>query len=118
VGFDCEPSFSSGEVLCRRARVPSEVERSEPKGNLDGFFARLHDSQQNEGRLKSGRKTYPVKKGWEQDSPGEQLLFSEGFQVVETAFEVFPDDSIHVHKNTHDLHDEKVRALHTPCDSC
>lgn len=27
-----------------------KVERSEPKGNLDGFLARLHDSQQNEGR--------------------------------------------------------------------
>jgi hypothetical protein len=26
-----------------------KVERSEPKGNLDGFLARLHDSQQNEG---------------------------------------------------------------------
>ena len=27
-----------------------KVERSEPKGNLDGFLARLHDSEQNEGR--------------------------------------------------------------------
>lgn len=27
-----------------------KVERSEPKGNLDGFLARLHDSQKNEGR--------------------------------------------------------------------
>jgi hypothetical protein len=44
------PSFSSGEVLCRRARVQSQVERSEPEGNLDGFLARLHDSQKNEGQ--------------------------------------------------------------------
>jgi hypothetical protein len=44
------PSFSSGEVLCRRARVQSQVERSEPEGNLDGFLARLHNSEQNEGR--------------------------------------------------------------------
>jgi hypothetical protein len=44
------PSFSSGEVLCRRARVQSQVERSEPKGNLDGFLARLHHSPQNEGK--------------------------------------------------------------------
>ena len=26
-----------------------KVERSEPKGNLDGFLARLHASEQNEG---------------------------------------------------------------------
>ena len=31
-----------------------KVERSEPKGNLDGFLARLHDSQQNEGRKTVG----------------------------------------------------------------
>jgi len=43
LGLDCVPSFSSGEVLCGRARVQSQVERSEPKGNLDGFLARLHD---------------------------------------------------------------------------
>jgi hypothetical protein len=49
-GFDCVPSFSSGEFLCRRARVQSQVERSEPEGNLDGFLARLHHSQQNEGK--------------------------------------------------------------------
>ncbi len=27
-----------------RARVQSQVERSEPEGNLDGFLVRLHDS--------------------------------------------------------------------------
>jgi len=27
-----------------------KVERNEPKGNLDGFLARLHHSQRNEGR--------------------------------------------------------------------
>jgi hypothetical protein len=27
-----------------------KVERSEPKGNLDGFLARLHHSPQNEGK--------------------------------------------------------------------
>jgi hypothetical protein len=50
LGFDCVPSFLSGEALCRRARVQSEVERSEPEGNLDGFVARLHHSLKNEGR--------------------------------------------------------------------
>ena len=49
-GFDCVPSFHSGEVVSRRARVQSQVERSEPEGNLDGFLARLQDSQKNEGR--------------------------------------------------------------------
>lgn len=44
------PSFHSGEVVSRRARVQSQVERSEPEGNLDGFLARLHDSRQNEGK--------------------------------------------------------------------
>lgn len=34
----------SGEVVSRRARVQSQVERSEPESNLDGFLARLHDS--------------------------------------------------------------------------
>ena len=49
--FDSVPSFSSGGVLSRGARVQSQVERSEPKGNLDGFLVRLHRSQRNEGRL-------------------------------------------------------------------
>ena len=49
-GFDCVPSFHSGEGLSRRARVQSQVERSEPEGNLEGFLARLHHSQQNEGK--------------------------------------------------------------------
>jgi hypothetical protein len=48
LGFDCVPSFHSG--VSRRARVQSQVERSEPEGNLDGFLARLHDSRQNEGK--------------------------------------------------------------------
>lgn len=34
----------------RKARVQSQVERSEPKGNLDGFLARLHSQQRNEGK--------------------------------------------------------------------
>jgi len=51
LGFDCVPSFSSGEGECRRARVQSEVERSEPKGNLDGFLARLHRFSANEGKV-------------------------------------------------------------------
>jgi len=50
LGFDCVPSFHSGEVVSRRARVQSQVERSEPEGNLDGFLARLHDSRQHEGK--------------------------------------------------------------------
>jgi hypothetical protein len=55
LGFDCVPSFHSGEVVSRRARVQSQVERSEPKGNLDGFLARLHDSRQNEGKVSLSR---------------------------------------------------------------
>lgn len=39
---------SRREVLCRRARVQSPVERSEPKGNFDGLLARLRHSPQNE----------------------------------------------------------------------
>jgi hypothetical protein len=50
LGFDCVPSFRSGEVLSRRATVQSQVERSEPKGNLDGFLDRLHREQKNEGK--------------------------------------------------------------------
>lgn len=48
------PSFHSGEVVSRRARVQSQVERSEPEGNLDGFLVRLHDSQKNEGMERRG----------------------------------------------------------------
>jgi hypothetical protein len=51
LGFDCVPSFHSGEVVSRRARVQSQVERSEPEGNLDGFLARLHSSSANEGKV-------------------------------------------------------------------
>src|SRR5208283_1740350 len=58
LGFDCVPSFHSGEVVSRRARVQSQVERSEPEGNLDGFLARLHDSPQNEGK-----QTEPISEG-------------------------------------------------------
>ena len=46
--------IASGEALCRRARVQSQVERSEPKGNLDGFLAGLHSSQANEGETIRG----------------------------------------------------------------
>jgi hypothetical protein len=42
-GFDCVPSFSSGEVVSKRARVQSRSSGCEPKGNLDGFLARLQD---------------------------------------------------------------------------
>ncbi len=31
--------FHRGEVFSRRARVQSQVERSEPEDNLDGFLA-------------------------------------------------------------------------------
>jgi len=51
--LDRMPLFSSG-VLRRRARVQSQVERSEPKGNLDGFLAGLHRLPQNEGQAASG----------------------------------------------------------------
>ena len=49
-GFDCVSSFHSGGYLVRRARVQSQVEGSEPKGNLDGFLACLHRSHRNEGK--------------------------------------------------------------------
>ena len=39
LAFDRVPSFYSGEVLSRRARVQSQVDRSEPESNLDGFLA-------------------------------------------------------------------------------
>jgi hypothetical protein len=35
-----------------------KVERSEPKGNLDGFLARLHDSQKNEGKSPKSKETF------------------------------------------------------------
>jgi hypothetical protein len=51
---------SSASIECLRfiaekfwadlARVQSQVERSEPWGNLDGFLAGLHHSRKNEGR--------------------------------------------------------------------
>ena len=34
----------------KRARVQSQVERSEQEGNLDGFLARLHSFSANEGK--------------------------------------------------------------------
>jgi hypothetical protein len=37
------PSFSSGEVVSKRARVQSRSSECEPEGNLDGFLARLQD---------------------------------------------------------------------------
>jgi hypothetical protein len=36
--------------LANVVSTQSLVERNEPKGNLDGFLAPLHDSEQNEGR--------------------------------------------------------------------
>jgi hypothetical protein len=39
-----------------------KVERSEPKGNLDGFLARLHDSEQNEGGDRAGYRPFPFRK--------------------------------------------------------
>ena len=51
LGFDCVPSFSSGEVVSKRARVQSRSSECEPKGNLDGFLARLHAFPQNEGKM-------------------------------------------------------------------
>ncbi|MCU1299971.1 MAG: hypothetical protein JWQ87_255 [Candidatus Sulfotelmatobacter sp.] len=56
LGFDCVPSFHSGEVVSKRARVQSQVERSEPEGNLDGCLARLHAFPQNEGKRFSERR--------------------------------------------------------------
>jgi hypothetical protein len=38
LGFDCVPSFSSGELVGKRARVQSRL-REAPKVNLDGFLA-------------------------------------------------------------------------------
>ena len=35
-----------------------KVERSEPKGNLDGFLARLHDSEQNK-QEDMGERPFP-----------------------------------------------------------
>ncbi len=55
-GFDCVPSFSSGEVVSKRARVQSRSSECEPTGNLDGFLARLHAFPQNEG-LAASRAT-------------------------------------------------------------
>ncbi len=49
-GFDCVPSFHSGEVVSKRAGVRSRSSECEPEGNLDGFLARLHACQQNEGK--------------------------------------------------------------------
>ena len=50
LGFDCVPSFSSGEVVSKRVRVQSRSSECEPEGNLDGFLARLHAFPQNEGK--------------------------------------------------------------------
>jgi hypothetical protein len=52
LGFDFLPSFSSGEVVSKRARVQSRSSECEPKGNLDGFLARLHAFLQNEGQAR------------------------------------------------------------------
>ena len=55
-GFDCVPSFSSGEVVSKRARVQSRSSECEPKGNLDGFLARLQAFPQNEGQARQNRR--------------------------------------------------------------
>jgi hypothetical protein len=44
--FLAESSQQTGEGSVK-------VERSEPKGNLDGFLARLHRKQENEGKATS-----------------------------------------------------------------
>jgi hypothetical protein len=49
LGFDCVPSFLA-ESPQQTGEGSVKVERSEPKGNLDGFLARLHHSPQNEGK--------------------------------------------------------------------
>jgi hypothetical protein len=36
-----------------------KVERSEPKGNLDGFLAHLHREQKNEGKATSSVEPVP-----------------------------------------------------------
>jgi hypothetical protein len=54
LGFDCVPSFLSGEVVSKRARVQSRSSECEPKGNLDGFLACLHAFPRNEGQGISG----------------------------------------------------------------
>ena len=41
---------SSGKVVGKRGRVQSRSSEREPKGNLDGFLARLHALPQNEGQ--------------------------------------------------------------------
>ena len=51
LGFDCVPSFSSGEVVSKRARVQSRSSECEPKGNLDGFLARPLRFSANEGTM-------------------------------------------------------------------
>lgn len=63
LGFDCVPSFSSGEVVSKRARVQSRSSECEPKGNLDRFLACLHAFPQNEGQ--AARPDNQVwKEGW------------------------------------------------------
>ena len=49
LGLRCVPSFHSVEVLCRRRGFQSQVERS--RRGLEGFLARLHHSEQNEGKM-------------------------------------------------------------------
>jgi hypothetical protein len=51
LGFDCVPSFSSGEFVGKRARVQARSSEREPKGNLDGFPARLHALPQTKAKL-------------------------------------------------------------------
>ena len=52
-------------AFSRRARVQSQVERSEPKGNLDGFLARLHDSEQKESKVDQTQRGLAPQNDWE-----------------------------------------------------
>jgi hypothetical protein len=45
-----------------------------------------------------------------------ESLLGYRFQIRKTIFEVLPHGAIHVHKDTHDPHDVKIRTLHGPSD--
>jgi hypothetical protein len=49
LGFERVPSFLA-ERAQQTGKGQSRSSEREPKGNLDGFLARLHNSQQNEGQ--------------------------------------------------------------------
>jgi hypothetical protein len=46
----CAFVFLAERSYADRRGFSHRSSESEPKGNLDGFLARLHDSEQNEGR--------------------------------------------------------------------